>query len=194
MQQIMRQLKKCSNEGIWMITYELAVLIGIVILIGYVVYALLLKRSMKKTILTCVFIMYLTGVAVITLFPIIIDDPVVYSDMVTWYNLIPFRTITGALQNGSTPTALTQIVGNILLAVPFGVIVPILFPVTHRWQKLLLALAFPLTIELSQFIIGLAIGNMYRNVDADDVILNTAGVYLGYGIHRLLPQSIRRVF
>lgn len=177
-----------------MITYESAILIGAVILIGYVVYALLLKRGIKKTMLTCIFIIYLTGVAIVTLFPIIPDDPVEYFETVTWYNLIPFRTVTGALQNGITPTALTQIAGNILLAVPFGVIVPIIFPVTHRWQKLLLALLFPLTIELSQMIIGLIIGNMYRNVDIDDVILNAAGVYLGYGIHRLLPQSIRRVF
>lgn len=176
-----------------MITYELALLIGSILLIGYVVCALLLKRSIKRIVLACLFLLYLTGVATVTLFPIILDEPVVYTDTVTWFNAVPFQTITGALQNGITPTAFTQIIGNILLAVPFGILVLCLFPVTRWWQKLLLALAFPLTIELSQFIIGLAIGNMYRNVDVDDVILNTAGVYLGYGIHRLLPQSIKSV-
>ena len=34
---------------------------------------------------------------------------------------------------------------------------------------------------------------MYRNVDIDDMILNAAGVFLGYGIHKILPQSIKRI-
>ena len=41
----------------------------------------------------------------------------------------------------------------------------------------------PIIIELSQIIIGISIDNMYRNVDIDDFILNTVGVYIGYGLY-----------
>ena len=41
----------------------------------------------------------------------------------------------------------------------------------------------PIIIELSQMIIGISIDNMYRNVDIDDFILNTVGVYIGYGLY-----------
>ena len=94
---------------------------------AYIVYALIKKVCIKRMILTCVFIVYLTGVAAVTLFPIVYDSVVEYSESVTWYNIIPFKTISEALKNGITSTAITQIAGNIVLAIPFGIIVSLRF-------------------------------------------------------------------
>lgn len=159
---------------------------------AYIVYALIKKVCIKRMILTCVFIVYLTGVAAVTLFPIVYDSVVEYSESVTWYNFIPFKTISEALKNGITSTAITQIAGNIVLAIPFGIIVSLRFEKMQWRKKLLVALLFTLTIELSQMLIGFAVGNMYRNIDIDDVILNMLGACLGYGIYAIIPKKKTR--
>ncbi|MBQ2443869.1 MAG: VanZ family protein, partial [Clostridia bacterium] len=48
-------------------------------------------------------------------------------------------------------------------------------------------------IEMSQFLMGLVAGNMYRNVDIDDIILNSFGTFLGYGVYKLLPSKIKEI-
>ena len=120
-----------------MITNGLAILIGAVILAVYLMYAIIRKRP----------VIYLVAVVIITLFPIVYDDVTEYTDTITWYNFIPFKTIVSAFQNGVTTTAITQIIGNIALAVPFGIMVLMLFKLPHWWQKLLIALSFTIAIE-----------------------------------------------
>ena len=176
-----------------MITNELAIWIGAVILAVYLMYAIIRKRPVKRIIITCIFIMYLVGVATITLFPIVYDDITEYTDTITWYNIIPFKTIVSVFQNGITATAIAQIIGNIALSVPFGTMILMLFKLPQWWQKLLIALSFTLAIELSQLFIGFAIGNMYRNIDMDDIILNMLGAYIGYGIYAILPKKMKQL-
>lgn len=174
-----------------MITHELAIIIGAIILLIYTAIALMFKINSKRIITTDIFIAYLTVVAIITLFPIMIEEKVEYFGDVTWYNFIPLRTITQAFQNGVSLTALIQVFGNILIAVPYGVLI-IMLSRNKNWKKmLLLALVFPIAIELTQLVIGLAINNMYRNIDIDDVILNCLGVYAGYAIYKILPAKIK---
>ena len=158
-----------------MITNGLAILIGAVILAVYLMYAIIRKRPVKRIVV------------------IVYDDVTEYTDTITWYNFIPFKTIVSAFQNGVTTTAITQIIGNIALAVPFGIMVLMLFKLPHWWQKLLIALSFTIAIESSQLYIGLFIGNMYRNIDIDDVILNLMGTYIGYGIYAILPKRISEI-
>lgn len=173
-----------------MITYELAILTGIIIIIFNAIISIILKIEPKKIIISCIFIAYLTAVAVVTLFPILIDDKVEYFGDLTWYNFIPFKTITQTLQYGVTTTAIAQIFGNILMSVPFGIFIMIFLDKPKWWNMLLFALALTLSIELSQMIIGFAINNMYRTVDIDDIILNIIGTYIGYGIYKILPSKI----
>ncbi|MBR1483010.1 MAG: VanZ family protein [Ruminococcus sp.] len=175
-----------------MITNGLAILIGAVILAVYLIYAIIRKRPVKRIVVTCIFIIYLVAIAIVTLFPIVYDDVTEYTDTITWYNFIPFKTIISAFQNGVTATAISQIIGNIALSVPFGIMVLMLFKLPHWWQKLLIALSFTAAIEFSQLCIGLSIGNMYRNIDIDDVILNLLGAYIGYGIYAILPKKIKK--
>lgn len=177
-----------------MITFELAILIGIIIIIFYAIISLILKIKPKKIIVSCIFIAYLTAVAVVTLFPILIDDKVEYFGNLTWYNFIPFKTIAQTLQYGVTTTAIVQILGNILMSVPFGIFIMIFLDKPKWWNMLLFALALTVSIELSQMIIGFAINNMYRTVDIDDIILNVIGTYIGYGIYKILPSKIKKQF
>lgn len=78
-----------------------------------------------------------------------------------------------------------ELVGNIALFVPLGVLLPF---VSRRAASarsvLMIALAISVSIEAIQFL-QRSVG-MVRSVDIDDVILNLAGALLGYMVVRLL--------
>jgi hypothetical protein len=90
--------------------------------------------------------------------------------------------------------ALRQVGGNIVLGVPFGVLLPILFPGVRGFIKVSLITALVmLAVELAQGTIVTG-----RAFDIDDVILNTTGALLGFfligrrisrGLHRRRPRS-----
>ena len=169
-----------------MITGELAIMIGLIAIIFTVIIGLFFKIGLKKTAMICVFIAYLTAVAWIVFFPILYDEPVVYGNGYTWYNLVPFATIAETVSGGFGETAFLQIFGNIFLSVPMWMKKPKL------WKMFVFAFAFTVTIEVTQMFIGFAINNMYRNVDIDDIILNATGAFIGFGLYKILSQNLKQ--
>ncbi len=167
-----------------MISYELAVFIGGIVLILAVVLSLILKVKPKNIGWIAVMILYLTAVACVTLFPIDYDSPVEYGNGLTWYNFIPFKSIADYFEHFGK-TSMIQLFGNIAMTVPFGILVLLALKKPNWWKLLLIALALPIVIESAQAIIGFSINSMYRMVDIDDVILNALGVYIGYGICKI---------
>ncbi len=88
-------------------------------------------------------------------------------------NLIPFRTIVSFLLYGGYDDTMVNILGNILIFIPFGIGVVYLSNRGVSVKKnLIFCLLFPLFIETVQLFIG-------RNVDIDDVILNFTGGFIG---------------
>ena len=81
-----------------------------------------------------------------------------------------------------------QHLGNILLFLPLGVMLPLLH-VRFRSLKTLLitAVCLSLSIEIIQFALRL-IGSA-RSVDIDDVLLNTLGACLGYALVRIVASE-----
>ena len=163
------------------------------LIIFAIVICILLKKGVKKTALVCIFIAYITAVVCIVFFPILYDEPVVYGNGYTWYNLVPFAAIAETVSDGFGETAFLQIFGNIFLSVPFGFFVMMWMKKPKLWKMFVFAFAFTITIELSQMFIGFAINNMYRNVDVDDVILNAMGAFIGFGIYKILPKSFKKM-
>ncbi len=89
-------------------------------------------------------------------------------------NLTPFRTIRNYLKYGGSADAIwVNIAGNIVMFVPWGFGLPLLW---RRYQSffkvMLMCLALPFFIEFCQLFIG-------RSVDIDDIILNFTGGMLG---------------
>ncbi|MEY9093660.1 VanZ family protein [Paenibacillus sp. RC84] len=76
--------------------------------------------------------------------------------------------------------------GNILIFMPFGMLLPLLLRgMSNPWSKVfMLSFTFSLGLETSQLI--LTIGTF----DVDDLILNTFGGLLGHGVLRWLQISI----
>jgi len=56
---------------------------------------------------------------------------------------------------------------------------------------LFLAAGAGLVIETAQFLVSLGIGGRYRGVDINDVLLNAAGVLIGYGLFRVFAWMYR---
>ncbi|HEY4431853.1 MAG TPA: VanZ family protein [Paenibacillus sp.] len=102
-------------------------------------------------------------------------------------NYIPFKEISRGIEHLSIsdPFSSLNLVGNILAFIPFGVFVPMLFLQKVRlFQKVfMLSFALSLSFEVTQLM--LYIGTF----DVDDLILNTSGGVVGYGIYRLLAST-----
>lgn len=74
---------------------------------------------------------------------------------------------------------LENAVGNLILLIPLGILLPLISPKMNSGKKVILAsLIFSFSIELTQFISKYF--GMYRTADVDDIILNTLGGLLGF--------------
>ncbi|MFH9008044.1 VanZ family protein [Streptomyces afghaniensis] len=98
------------------------------------------------------------------------------SEALTHTNLHPGRSLRAYLDQPELRDAVRQIGGNILLGVPFGVLVPVVAPRTRGILRVLLLTA--VVMLLVEFAQGALVTG--RAFDIDDVILNTAGALIGY--------------
>ncbi len=83
-----------------------------------------------------------------------------------------------------------NLIGNIAMFVPVGIFLPLCFRKLDRvWKVTLAGFGWSLLIELSQLLF------YERNSDVDDLILNTAGAFLGallfFGIRALVRRGRR---
>jgi len=101
-------------------------------------------------------------------------------------NLIPFNY--GGLFRGSKIIVFRELVSNVLLTIPIGFGYPFLtrFP-TKRvlWIGLITGFVFE-TAQLLISMLGLISSNHGHSVDISDILLNTGGFFLGYGLYQLL--------
>lgn len=98
------------------------------------------------------------------------------SDALIHTNLRPGASIRAYLDQPLLRDTFKQIGGNILLGVPFGVLLPVLFPRARGLVRVALLTALVMVlVETAQ---GLIVEG--RAFDIDDVVLNTTGALLGY--------------
>ncbi|MHC5256598.1 VanZ family protein [Streptomyces sp. UC4497] len=98
------------------------------------------------------------------------------SESLTHTNLDPGSSIRVYFDQPDWLDTIKQVGGNVVLGVPFGVLLPVLFPRTRGFVRVVLMTALVmLTVEIAQ---GLLVTG--RAFDIDDVILNAAGAFIGY--------------
>ncbi|MFG2347566.1 VanZ family protein [Streptomyces phaeochromogenes] len=98
------------------------------------------------------------------------------SEALTHSNLHPGRSLRAYLDQPELRDAFKQIGGNLVLGIPFGVLLPVLVPKARGILRVLLLTAIVMMmVELVQ---GAVITG--RAFDVDDVILNTSGALVGY--------------
>lgn len=155
--------------------------------IGRVIFIKIKKIKVEKVreMLLGLFVLYIAGLASQTLIPnwlFGIDSETgelffeVYSThMDSRPNFIPFNTIIPYITDWYHYSFI-NIVANIFIFSPIGFFVPLLWKNWQSfWKILLLGIATTFFIEFFQLFVG-------RSTDIDDIILNTIGVIIGYGV------------
>lgn len=104
-------------------------------------------------------------------------------------NAFPFRVnllpLVNILQYDSNGDLILNLVGNTAMFIPTGIILPLFYKWQDRFGRVVATGAvISLTIEIIQLPFAV------RASDVDDLILNTAGVVIGYGIYALI-RAIR---
>ena len=161
--------------------------------IGFIVVSiLLLKKAPSKRLTVWFSVVYLIAIIYLAF---ISREPAPYLR----YSINPFGAARRGLEFGgglisgllhgdvkvTNWTSLEGIILNILLFIPFGYLLPSLFPKLRWWQVILLGLAFSLTIELLQLITKLGYA------DVDDLINNTLGAAIGWLCYKLTLKDKR---
>lgn len=81
---------------------------------------------------------------------------------------------------------LLNVIGNVAMFIPSGIVLPIVYKQIDTFWKLIFAGAgISLCIEIAQLPFSV------RATDIDDLILNTIGVILGYGVY-ILVKCVRK--
>lgn len=93
----------------------------------------------------------------------------------TNYNIVPFRSIGVQISHFSEGWARFNILGNILPFLPFGFLLPIVYPKICTFKQVFISgIIWILFIEIAQFFTRLG------RFDVDDVLLNMMGIICGY--------------
>ena len=97
------------------------------------------------------------------------------------YNLVPFKTIRSFMTlhpSTSTSAKVFNLLGNIALFVPMGILLPLVFKRAIGWLKIVIA-TFLISLCFELFQLFTHTGHF----DVDDLILNSIGGLVGYGCY-----------
>lgn len=131
------------------------------------------RLLLKATILVLAFLAmvgFSVVLAKVTLTPSPASEDLVRS------NLHPGRSLRQYAVDYTFLAACKQAGGNLVLGMPFGVLLPVLVP--RRLRMIRMVLLTVLVIVVVELVQGALVAG--RAFDVDDVILNTAGALLGY--------------
>lgn len=155
------------------------------------------KKKPSSILFYILFYFYIIAVMSVTLFPLPFDKLTIENGRemtrLDTNNFIPFTFIDESIATltpdprSSFPyyysvlIVLKQVGKNILLGIPFGFLVPLIWKKRNTiWRVLIAGFWFSFGIEATQFLISRILGYNYRLTDIDDIILNCTGVALGY--------------
>ncbi len=93
------------------------------------------------------------------------------------YNLIPFKSIIGMLQNGNFYSIIINTFGNLLVFMPLEYFIIKLFKINKPLTNFTISFCIIFIIELFQFVFKVGV------LDVDDLILSTIGMMLFYLIY-----------
>lgn len=93
-------------------------------------------------------------------------------------NFVPLHTIKMYMNFPSIYWAIINLVGNVVVFIPLGFLLPISFKkIKHFPKTFFISLALILLIEFGQLLTGLG------EFDVDDILLNILGASFGYGFY-----------
>ena len=117
-------------------------------------------------------------------------QPLIFDAATAWPFRVNFVPFVNLLDYDSRRDLLINIIGNFAMFIPTGVMTPLIYPKLNSFKKTVMTgMMISLIIEVIQLPFAV------RASDVDDLILNTAGCILGYGIYALgrwIKSGIRK--
>lgn len=153
--------------------------------------------SPRRQVLSAVFLVYLAGLAVLTLAPAhssharqaqLQAEPDAGIELQP--NLAALTCSSGYRATVSHDAAFCRdnALGNVLAFLPLGFLVPLVFTRLRYWQGVLIAIGLSSSIELTQYFTR---AWAHRSADVNDVILNTIGACVGIALASVLRLQRR---
>ncbi len=111
------------------------------------------------------------------------------------YNLLPFETVVSFVTDLLDPTAphyrkhtaVTNLIGNVVLFIPLGIFLPCLFASCRRFSRLVLTDALIIFgVEIVQLI------TLLGSFDTDDLLFNIVGGVIGFWLYRIILRYFGR--
>lgn len=166
--------------------------------------AMKLYSPLRREIGLIVYVSIISGILALTLWPAYLwqDTSGVWGDLLiaidrpSWdfaVDLIPFSTFSAYIRSAIDGGAIYIIdmcihtMGNIIMFMPIGFGMSLLFRDVTRKQVFLIGCGFSVFIEIAQYFIA-------RNVAFDDVLLNTIGTVCGYQVYKFCLKRNRTLF
>ena len=153
---------------------------SILILIAYILF---LKKetnqSLKKNVTSLLLLLYLIFL-LSTIFYTKLTTGIVYPKLQIEANIIPFSSIIETItllvtKSQGIPYLFNYLILDILLFIPLGIFLPVLFPEKMTLKRfILICFILSFTKELFQFLFNVGMFNI------DDIILNVVGGILSY--------------
>lgn len=174
-----------------MMPYMIAA-IPIFVICRLVIYHKTKKFNWRREVALLFFTVFLVGLASQTVIPKFdLTEGIKIIDSGTGeINLMPFKVIQEtyheAVINGHTNYLIINFLGNIIMFMPIGFFIPVLWNIKSR-NVILIGSAISLFIEITQLLLP-------RGTDIDDLILNTLGTALGMIAYKLISKSHNNFF
>jgi glycopeptide antibiotics resistance protein len=146
--------------------------------------------SFQREILLLTFVVYLSGLAAVTLVPN--HNSRAGEEAAAGIDLRPsvasLTCSSATLPSGSSARAfcVRNARGNVVLFLPLGILIPLVWRRLGFWGGIQIAITLSCGIELVQYLAGAWI---YRAADVNDVILNGFGASLGLALVFLLRSG-----
>ena len=161
---------------------RLALIFIIIISILYLPILIYLKKKGRSITRQLSYIGIFSSLFLI-IFATILFVPIDFLPEIHTLNIKPFNWI------GTTDSywqLLVEKLPNIMLFIPLGLFVPIVFRSKRKLHKtLLISFAITFSVEFIQYFIG-------RSSDIDDIITNLLGAIIGYGIYKILNKILKQ--
>lgn len=137
------------------------------------------NRKRLKIIISMLFIIYL----VILVWVILFKLQFAFSDIdhARSINLIPFHYSTAVGEQFH----IEEVRDNVLIFIPFGILLSMLAPRMKLWNKFLLIFGTSLALETMQFLLSVG------GTDITDLITNSLGGIIGVALYAMLLKVVK---
>ena len=150
------------------------------IIIRFLIYKKKNKINIKRELLLLIFYLFLVGLLSQAIIPKF-DSNMNLIVSKKRLNIIPFKIIYDTvveLEKGNIYYLLISLIGNIVMFIPIGFLIKLLWCVNDK-KVVLYGFLISLFIEMTQIFVG-------RETDIDDLILNTLSTFIGVLLYKII--------